>query len=63
MRFAKIARFRDMRADIGVDLYDIINANTATAYNQTFGNDGATWLRPTAIQSPRFVRCNVRLDF
>ncbi len=63
MRFAKILRFGGTRADIGVDLYNIINANTTTGYNQTFGNDGATWLRPTGIMSPRFVRFNVRLDF
>ena len=63
MRFAKILRIRSTRADVGIDLYNVLNANVATAYNQAFGNDGATWLRPTAIQNPRFVRFNVRLDF
>jgi hypothetical protein len=63
MRFAKILRFGGTRADVGVDLYNIINANTQTGYNQTFGTDGATWLRPTSIMSPRFVRFNVRFDF
>ena len=63
MRFAKVLRFGNTRTDVGIDLYNIINANTATAYNQTFGNDGATWLRPTAVMNPRFVRFNVRFTF
>jgi hypothetical protein len=63
VRFAKILRFRGTRTDVGIDLYNIINANTQAGYNQTFGNDGATWLRPTAIMSPRFVRFNATVNF
>jgi len=63
MRFAKIARFGGRRADIGIDLYNIINANTQTGYNQTFGNDGTGLWRPTSIQNARFARFNVRFDF
>jgi hypothetical protein len=63
MRFAKILRFGDTRTNIGIDLYNIFNANTPTAYNTAFGFDGATWLRPTGILNPRFVRFNVTVDF
>jgi len=63
MRFAKILRFGSTRTNVGIDLYNLLNANTGTSYNQNFGTDGATWLRPTGILNPRFVRFNVTVDF
>jgi len=32
-------------------------------YNQAYGADGATWLRPTSLLYPRFVRFNATVDF
>jgi hypothetical protein len=63
MRFAKILRFGGTRANIGIDLYNLFNSNVGTAYNQGFGTDGATWLRPTSVLNPRFARFNVTFDF
>jgi hypothetical protein len=63
MRFAKVLRFGRTRANIGIDLYNLLNSNTGTAFNQAFGTDGSTWLRPTSILNPRFVRFNVTFDF
>jgi hypothetical protein len=63
IRFAKILRFGTRRADIGIDLYNLFNGNTATGYDQGFGSDGSTWLTPTAVLNPRFVRFNVTFDF
>jgi hypothetical protein len=63
MRFAKTVRFSNKRADVGIDLYNLFNANTATGYDSNFGTDGSTWLRPTAVLNPRFVRFNVTFDF
>jgi hypothetical protein len=63
MRFAKLFRFGGKRADVGIDLYNLFNANTTTGYSQNFGSDGSTWLNPTAILNPRFVRFNVKFDF
>jgi hypothetical protein len=63
MRFAKVLRFGGKRADVGIDLYNLFNANTTTGYNQTYGSDGSAWLNPTAILNPRFVRFNVKFDF
>jgi hypothetical protein len=63
MRFAKTLRFSGRRADIGIDLYNLFNGNTATGYDNGFGTDGSTWLRPTAVLNPRFVRFNVTFDF
>ena len=63
MRFAKILRIHNTKTNIGIDLYNLFNSNAGTAYNQGFGTDGATWLRPTAVLNPRFARFNVTFDF
>jgi hypothetical protein len=63
MRFTKILRIGRTRANVGVDLYNLFNANTGTTFNQNFGTDGSTWLRPNAILNPRYMRFNVTLDF
>jgi hypothetical protein len=65
MRFAKVFRFAGRRADVGIDLYNLFNSNVTTAYQQTYeqATNGAAWLRPTAIVSPRLARFHVTLDF
>jgi hypothetical protein len=63
MRFGKIVRFSRYRANIAIDLYNMLNSNVGTAFNQAFGTNGATWLRPTAVLNPRFARFNVTFDF
>jgi hypothetical protein len=65
MRFAKVFKFGGRRADAGIDLYNLFNTSDPTGYLQTydFATNGATYLRPNAIVSPRFVRINVTLNF
>ena len=63
MRFAKILRFGRTRTNIGIDLYNLFNANTGTAFNQTFAERRSAWLRPTTVLNPRFLRFNVTFDF
>jgi len=63
MRFGKILRFGRTRTNVAIDLYNMLNSNVGTAFNQAFGSDGATWLRPTAVLNPRFARFNVTFDF
>ena len=65
MRFAKILRVVGRRLDIGIDLYNLTNANTATRFDATYVYDenGATYLNPTAIMAPRLVRFNATLTF
>ena len=65
MRFAKILRFGRTRADVGVDLYNVFNSSDATTFQETFdyATNGATFLQPTAIVSPRFARINVTVNF
>jgi hypothetical protein len=65
VRFAKILRLGDRRLDVGADIYNLLNANTATSFDQTylFSNSGATYLNPTAIMNPLLVRFNATLTF
>ena len=65
MRFAKILRFGRTRTNVGMDLYNVFNANTPTTYETVYdpATNGARWMRPTAVLLPRFVRFNVQVDF
>jgi hypothetical protein len=66
MRFAKIFRFGSRRADVGVDLYNLLNVNYATAYETQYSftaANGGTWNNPTTILAPRFVRLNFTLNY
>jgi hypothetical protein len=65
MRFAKIVRIKATKANVGVDLYNLTNANTPTTFESTYdpGTGGERLMRPTALLQPRFVRFNVQFDF
>jgi carboxypeptidase family protein len=65
MRFAKVFKFGGRRADVGIDLYNLFNTSDPTGYIETydFATNGATYLRPNAIVSPRFVRVNLTFNF
>ncbi len=63
MRVAKIVRLGRIKANVGFDLYNLFNANMGTSFNQNFGANGATWLRPNAILNPRYARFNATVDF
>jgi hypothetical protein len=66
MRFAKIIRFRNMRANIGVDLVNLLNSNQATAYSTTYSYtaaSGGSWYQPTTILQPRYARFSMTFDF
>ncbi len=66
MRFAKILRHRGTRANVGMDLGNILNSNQATAYQAQYDYvqpNGGTWLDPTTILQPRFARFSVTFSF
>jgi hypothetical protein len=68
MRFAKIVRFGRARTDIGVDLFNLLNANYATGFNTTYGPTDTTprpsgWGTPSSLVNPRFVRLNFTVNF
>jgi hypothetical protein len=69
MRFAKIVRYQRYRADIGVDLNNLLNTNYATGFATTYiyNTDNSPrpsgWGTPTSIYNPRFVRLNFTVNF
>ena len=67
LRIAKILRFRGTRAQLGVDVYNLLNNDAVTMYNNGYSAPTATrgsiWLTPTQILPARYVRLNMQLDF
>jgi Carboxypeptidase regulatory-like domain len=67
LRIAKILRFRGTRAQFGADVYNLMNTDVVTSYNNGYSaptaTGGSIWLTPTAILPARYVRLNMQLDF
>src|SRR5688572_636455 len=65
MRFAKVLRFGKYRTNVGLDVYNLLNSNTPTTYENVYDPNPAVqkWLQPTAVLLPRFMRFNVQVDF
>jgi len=69
MRFAKVVRYGRARADVGVDLNNLLNTNYATGFatNYIYSTDNTPrpsgWGTPTSIYNPRFVRLNFTVNF
>jgi hypothetical protein len=63
LRVGKILRFGRTRTLVGVDVYNLFNANPGLTYQQTFVGAGQTWYNPTTLLMPRFVRFNITTDF
>jgi hypothetical protein len=62
MRIAKILRYGSTRALVGVDIFNVLNADTVTNYNYGFVA-GGPWLTPTTITPARYARIAVQVDF
>ena len=58
----KILRFGRIRTNVGVDIYNLINSAAILTYNQAFV-PGGTWLAPTSVLTPRFVKFGAQIDF
>jgi len=65
LRVGKNLRFGHTRTNVAIDIYNLFNSNTGTAYNQTYDpvTNGSTWLAPTQVLNARFARFNVTFDF
>jgi hypothetical protein len=65
LRVAKVFRFGRKRMNVGLDLYNLSNANPPTAYEPVFdvATNGARWLQPTAVLNPRATRFNMQFEF
>jgi hypothetical protein len=62
LRVAKILRYGGFRTQVGVDIFNLMNADTVTNYNYNFV-PGGTWLTPTTIVPARYARISVQMDF
>ena len=62
LRVAKIVRFGTTRTQIGVDVFNLLNADTVTNYNFGFV-PGGSWLTPTAVVPARYARISAQVDF
>ena len=62
MRIAKILRYGNTRTQVGVDIYNLLNADTVTNYNFGFV-PGGSWLTPTTIIPARYARITAQVDF
>jgi len=62
LRIAKILTFGHTRTQIALDLYNAMNTDTPTTYNQTFVPRGQ-WLTPTSVLTARFAKIGVQFDF
>jgi len=62
LRFGKILKLGRARTNVGIDVYNILNSDAVTTYNNGYSPTGA-WLTPTAILPARYVRFNLQLDF
>ena len=62
VRVAKIFRIAGTRTQVGVDVYNLMNTDAVTGFNQGYSPTGA-WLTPTSIAPARYARINVQLDF
>ena len=60
LRFAKVLSYGRTRTNVGVDLYNSLNTNKPTQYNQTYG---PRYLTPTLIIPARFVKFSVQVDW
>jgi len=64
LKVAKVFRFAGTRANVGVDIYNLLNTDAITNYNQTFTPTATNaWLTPTNLVQPRFARLQVQFDF
>jgi len=62
LRLSRIQRFGSKRLTISVDGYNLTNADTVLAFNTGFA-PGGTWLTPTRIASPRYMKVGAQFDF
>ena len=60
LRFTKTVKVRATEVQGTFDLYNVINANTTLAYNNTYG---PAWLRPTSIMVGRLAKVGLQVRF
>ena len=61
-RIAKLLRFGRTRTNVGVDIYNLLNANPALTYNAAYST-ALPFPRPTGVLTPRFAKISAQIDF
>ena len=59
VRVGKMLRFGRARTSVGVDVFNLLNANTVLAENSNY----AAWRAPLGILLPRYARFSAQIDF
>jgi hypothetical protein len=59
VRFGKILKFGQTRANVGFDIYNALNSNSVLSLNDAF----ASWQQPTSILNARFAKVVFQLNF
>jgi hypothetical protein len=70
LKLGKNLRFANKRLNVGVDIYNLFNADQVLTYQDNFDtpDNAATpfveqWGQATSLLSPRFVRLSIQFDF
>ena len=61
-RVGKLLRFGNTRANIAVDLYNVLNLDTVVTQNFNYIPNGA-WLVPNEVLTARTAKLTVQYDF
>jgi hypothetical protein len=62
LRIGKIIRVGGTRTNVGIDIFNLLNAAPPLSYNQSF-IPGGQWLRPLTVMKARFVKFGAQIDF
>jgi hypothetical protein len=60
IRVAKVLRFGRTTTNVGVDVFNLLNASPVLTYNEAFT---ATWLRPNSVLQARFMKISAQIGF
>jgi hypothetical protein len=60
MRVAKVLRFGRTTTNVGIDVFNLLNASPVLTYNEAFT---ATWLRPNSVLQARFMKVSAQIGF
>jgi hypothetical protein len=70
LKLAKNIRFAGRRLTVGVDVFNVLNSDAITGYNNTYilpqdleEGDVNPWGEPTSLVSPRFAQFSLQFDF
>jgi hypothetical protein len=62
LRLAKVLKHHRSRTSVGVEVYNVLNANGVVTYNNTFV-PGGPWLQPLTVVTPRLLKITAEFDW